>query len=216
MQLIARDRGRVFNSLLNKRLIISKCQFCYLAYLSVYKSLCQPGTSPLGLKGAHPSKALNILCRDSVLWEERRRLSRHRWGSRCWIPSPSQHRAALVELKRAISWCEILSELLAGTLRAKGRWFRAGFPVYMESEVFFSSHKQVINSLQSQEGKSEAVCFHCTKSKLHFLPHLCHSPAMSEKRLVIDFSTRSMKSQNWKPVPSRRALQFPKWKQEEK
>lgn len=117
---------------------------------------------------------------------------------------------------RAISWCEILSELLAGTLRAKGRGFHAGFPVYMEREVFFSSRKQVINSLQSQEGKSKAVCFHCTKSKLHFLPHPCHSPAMSEKRLDIDFSKRSMKSQNWKPVPSCRALQFPKWRREEK
>lgn len=90
------------------------------------------------------------------------------------------------------------------TLREKGRGYTAKvFPVYTGRGIF---NKQVINSFQSQKRKSQAVCFLCLKSKLHFHPHLYHYTPCQKIRVVIDLSTWSIKSQNSKPVLSCHAL----------
>lgn len=136
---------------------------------------------------------LNILCWHSVLWKEQSRL--------CMTVDP--------QLLPAQSWKSNLlvwnSEQASGLKcwEKKEEDTEKVFPVYSGRGIF---NKQVINSFQSQEGKSQAVCFLCVKSKLHFHPHLYHYTPRQKIRVVIDLSTCSIKSQNWKPVPSCHAL----------
>lgn len=143
-------------------------------------------------KGVQPSKMLNILCWHSVLWKEQSRL--------CMAVDP--------QLLPAQSWKSNL--LVWNSEQASGlkHWEKMEedtevFPVYTGRGIF---NKQVINSFQSQEGKSQAVCFLCMKSKLHFHPHLYHYTPCQKIRVVMDISTCSSESQNWKPLPSCHAL----------
>lgn len=49
-------------------------------------------------------------------------------------PQPFPALSCISRAERAISWCEILSNFLAETLRVKGRGYHEGFPVYIERE----------------------------------------------------------------------------------
>ena len=132
-------------------------------------------------KGSSKQNAEHPLQRRS-LWKEQRRFGSRQWGSQRRIPSRSQYRAALVELKEQSPGVKFWASFWLKRKEQKEEDTMKVFQFTLKGNCFFSFNKQVINSLQSQEGKSQAVCFHCMKSKLHFPPHLYCSHTMSEKK----------------------------------